>query len=97
MGAKSYLKKVQVTSSLAKHTLPCLSLGLGPWGHLEYIFVFDFLVISKESNQLGGTGFTPRDVTPEATKELIHKETPGLLHVMMQESLKVLEFTLWFL
>ncbi|KAI4308330.1 hypothetical protein L6164_031414 [Bauhinia variegata] len=38
---------------------------------------------------LGGTGFTPRDVTPEATKPLIEKETPGLLHVMMQESLKV--------
>ncbi|KAJ4850811.1 calnexin Cnx1 [Turnera subulata] len=38
---------------------------------------------------LGGTGFTPRDVTPEATKELIEKETPGLLFVMMQESLKV--------
>lgn len=38
---------------------------------------------------VGGTGFTPRDVTPEATKELIEKETPGLLLVMMQESLKV--------
>lgn len=38
---------------------------------------------------LGGTGFTSRDVTPEATKELIEKETPGLLYVMMQESLKV--------
>ena len=30
-----------------------------------------------------------KDVTPEATKELIEKETPGLLYVMMQESLKV--------
>ncbi|MCI33154.1 molybdopterin biosynthesis protein CNX1-like, partial [Trifolium medium] len=38
---------------------------------------------------LGGTGFTSRDVTPEATKALIEKETPGLLYVMMQESLKV--------
>ncbi|KAI3746764.1 hypothetical protein L6452_09203 [Arctium lappa] len=38
---------------------------------------------------LGGTGFTPRDVTPEATKGVIEKETPGLLHVMMQASLKV--------
>lgn len=37
----------------------------------------------------GGTGFTPRDVTPEATKELIERETPGLLYVMMQQSLKV--------
>ncbi|XLU81809.1 hypothetical protein S245_005229 [Arachis hypogaea] len=37
---------------------------------------------------LGGTGFTSRDVTPEATKQLIEKETPGLLYVMRQESLK---------
>ncbi|XP_062016980.1 molybdopterin biosynthesis protein CNX1-like [Rosa rugosa] len=43
---------------------------------------------------LGGTGFTPRDVTPEATKELIEKETPGLLLVMMQESLKVTPFAM---
>ncbi|KAL8523000.1 hypothetical protein ACS0TY_013096 [Phlomoides rotata] len=43
---------------------------------------------------LGGTGFTPRDVTPEATKEVIHRETPGLLYVMMQESLKVTPFAM---
>lgn len=43
---------------------------------------------------LGGTGFTPRDVTPEATKELIERETPGLLYVMMQESLKVTPFAM---
>ncbi|KAL3518670.1 hypothetical protein ACH5RR_021259 [Cinchona calisaya] len=43
---------------------------------------------------LGGTGFTPRDVTPEATKVVIEKETPGLLYVMMQESLKVTPFAI---
>lgn len=43
---------------------------------------------------LGGTGFTPRDVTPEATKQVIQKETPGLLYVMMQESLKVTPFAM---
>ncbi|XP_049932527.1 molybdopterin biosynthesis protein CNX1 isoform X2 [Nymphaea colorata] len=43
---------------------------------------------------LGGTGFTPRDVTPEATKCLIEKETPGLLHVMMHDSLKVTPFAM---
>ncbi|KAJ4807738.1 hypothetical protein LUZ62_020304 [Rhynchospora pubera] len=43
---------------------------------------------------LGGTGFTPRDVTPEATKAVIEKETPGLVYVMLQESLKVTPFAM---
>uniref|UniRef100_A0A1D1YDI4 Molybdopterin biosynthesis protein CNX1 n=1 Tax=Anthurium amnicola TaxID=1678845 RepID=A0A1D1YDI4_9ARAE len=43
---------------------------------------------------LGGTGFTPRDVTPEATKCLLEKETPGLLFAMLQESLKVTPFAM---
>ncbi|XXG77114.1 hypothetical protein AAC387_Pa08g1338 [Persea americana] len=38
---------------------------------------------------LGGTGFSPIDVTPEATKGLIEKETQGLLYAMLQESLKI--------
>ena len=37
----------------------------------------------------GGTGFSARDVTPEATKAVIDKEAPGLVHRMMSESLKV--------
>ncbi|XP_078434389.1 molybdopterin biosynthesis CNX1 protein / molybdenum cofactor biosynthesis enzyme CNX1 (CNX1) [Wolffia australiana] len=38
---------------------------------------------------LGGTGFTPRDVTPEATKAVLEKEANGLIFVMLKESLKV--------
>jgi molybdopterin adenylyltransferase len=36
----------------------------------------------------GGTGFTPRDVTPEATKEVIEKEVPGIPEAMRTECLK---------
>lgn len=30
----------------------------------------------------GGTGFGPRDVTPEATKDICHREAPGLAEAM---------------
>jgi molybdenum cofactor synthesis domain-containing protein len=31
----------------------------------------------------GGTGFGPRDVTPEATRTLLEREAPGLVHLML--------------
>jgi molybdenum cofactor synthesis domain-containing protein len=37
----------------------------------------------------GGTGFAPRDVTPEATRSVIERETPGLAEAMRAASLKV--------
>lgn len=36
----------------------------------------------------GGTGFTPRDVTPEATRAVIEKEAPGLAEAMRAASLQ---------
>jgi molybdenum cofactor synthesis domain-containing protein len=37
----------------------------------------------------GGTGFSPRDVTPEATRAVIEREAPGLAEAMRATSLKV--------
>lgn len=37
----------------------------------------------------GGTGFAPRDVTPEATRAVIERETPGLAEAMRLASLRV--------
>lgn len=73
------------------NSLPCQILKLNASQYCFFLLLFSSLF--PFSNVIlfneGGTGFSPRDVTPEATKELIEKETPGLLYVMMQESLKV--------
>ncbi|TAH52459.1 MAG: MogA/MoaB family molybdenum cofactor biosynthesis protein [Chloroflexota bacterium] len=36
----------------------------------------------------GGTGFAPRDVTPEATRAAIEREAPGLVYAMIHASLQ---------
>ncbi len=36
----------------------------------------------------GGTGFAPRDLTPEATKDVTEREAPGLAEAMRAHSLK---------
>jgi molybdopterin adenylyltransferase len=37
----------------------------------------------------GGTGFAPRDVTPEATRDVIEREAPGLAEAMRAASLEI--------
>lgn len=37
----------------------------------------------------GGTGFAPRDVTPEATRAVIEKEAPGFAEAMRMRSLQI--------
>ncbi|MEA3349838.1 MAG: MogA/MoaB family molybdenum cofactor biosynthesis protein [Chloroflexota bacterium] len=37
----------------------------------------------------GGTGFSPRDITPEATQAVLHRPVPGLAEAMRAASLKI--------
>lgn len=46
---------------------------------LEWCNVVDVILTT------GGTGFSPRDVTPEATKAVIHREAPGIAFAMISK------------
>ena len=37
----------------------------------------------------GGTGFSPRDITPEATLDVIERRTPGIPEAMRAESMRI--------
>lgn len=47
-------------------------------------------LVSRERVELvittGGTGFAPRDVTPEATRSVIEREAPGLAELLRRET-----------
>ncbi len=61
----------------------------------EFALIRDTLIAWADPDDLdvilttGGTGFAPRDVTPEATRAVIEREAPGLAEAMRAASLAV--------
>ena len=55
----------------------------------------EMIAMSEDNIQLvlttGGTGFSKRDVTPEATKAVIEREVPGIPMAILQYSLTITE------
>lgn len=55
----------------------------------RYLIYMSDVIKSDVIFTTGGTGFAPRDITPEATKAVIERETPGISEAIRYESLKI--------
>jgi len=79
-------------TALANHGWQIIQKGLIPD---DFTAIRDTLVSWADSGEVdvlfttGGTGFAPRDVTPEATRLAIEREAPGLSEAMRAASLKI--------
>jgi len=69
-----------VTTGIVADDQPAIEQILRDWCDQDGI---DILLTT------GGTGFSPRDHTPEATLAVIDRAAPGLAEAMRQESLKI--------
>lgn len=56
--------------------------------HMADLFFCDLILTT------GGTGLGPRDITPEATKEVIEREIPGIPELIRLESVKKIKFSI---
>jgi molybdenum cofactor synthesis domain-containing protein len=61
----------------------------------EIYQIQEYLIRWSDSEEIqvilttGGTGFSPRDITPEATESVIDRRAPGLAEAIRAESLKI--------
>lgn len=56
--------------------------------HMADLFCCDLILTT------GGTGLGPRDFTPEATREVIEKEIPGISEAIREQSMKKTGFAM---
>ena len=54
----------------------------------EFKYMCDELIVNLVLST-GGTGFSKRDITPEATKEVIEREAPGICEAIRMYSMQI--------
>ena len=69
-----------VRTAVLPDDLEPLSVKLAAWADAQDL---DLILTT------GGTGFSPRDITPEATQAVITRQAPGLAEAMRQASLRI--------
>eukprot|EP01117_Protostelium_nocturnum_P017997 TRINITY_DN741_c0_g2_i1.p1 TRINITY_DN741_c0_g2~~TRINITY_DN741_c0_g2_i1.p1 ORF type:complete len:745 (+),score=250.81 TRINITY_DN741_c0_g2_i1:84-2318(+) len=75
-------KSTQLNTAVVSDDEEKIKASLRKWVSMDY-----HLILTT-----GGTGFAPRDVTPEATKSILDKETGGITAMMLNSSLKITPF-----
>ena len=70
--------RVTVTA-IVPDDIPAISAALVDWADRENL---DLILTT------GGTGVSPRDITPEATAQVLHREIPGMAEAMRAEGMK---------
>lgn len=76
---------------LAERNVPVAHMALIPDDAEQIAATLEEWIHTLEPDLIlttGGTGVSPRDVTPEATRRVIERELPGFAEQMRQESLK---------
>jgi len=66
-------------TAIVPDDIPAIVKALVDWTDLEKL---DLILTT------GGTGVSPRDITPEATAQVLHKEIPGMAEAMRAEGLR---------
>ncbi len=67
---------LETTHEIVPDDREAIKLALTRWAEEDVRFVFT----------TGGTGLTPDDVTPEATRDVIHRDAPGYAESIRVES-----------
>lgn len=80
-----------IRKMLSDHGYDCVYTAIVPDEKSDIIRALNQAVDREISLILtsGGTGFSPRDVTPEATEEVYEKHVPGIPEAMRLASLKI--------
>ena len=74
------LPGVETATAVAPDEIPAIRETLIEWADRRQL---DLILTT------GGTGFAPRDVTPEATRAVIERETPGIPEALRSASLRI--------